>query len=127
MITAEMVVEIHDLILSTEPGLSGCPSIGSVEGALSRVQHRIDYEGLDDIFDIAAMYAVAIARGHVFSDANKRTALVTALTYLDLQGIDIPREPFLEQLMVWVAEGKIGEDEVAFNLYAIAKSDGLVD
>ena len=127
MITAAMVVEIHDLILSTEPGLPGCPSIGPVEGALARVQNRIEYDGLDDIFDIAAMYAVAIARGHVFSDANKRTALVTALTYLALQGIEIPREPFLEELMVWVAEGTIGEEEVAFNFYAIAKIDGLVD
>lgn len=91
------------------------------------MQNRIDYDGLDDIFDIAAMYAVAIARGHVFSDANKRTALVTALTYLSLQGVEIPRELFLEELRVWVADGRIGEGEVAFNFYAIAKVDGLVD
>jgi death-on-curing family protein len=37
-------------------------------------KNRILYAELDDIFDIAAMYAVAIARGHVFNDANKRTA-----------------------------------------------------
>jgi death-on-curing protein len=30
---------------------------------------------MNDVFDVAAMYAVAIARGHVFNDANKRTAL----------------------------------------------------
>lgn len=73
MIKADMVVEIHDLILSTEPGLAGGHGRGPVEGALARVENHIQYAGLDDIFDIAAMYAVAIARGHVFNDANKRT------------------------------------------------------
>jgi death-on-curing protein len=28
------------------------------------------YGQLSDVFDIAAMYAVALARGHVFNDAN---------------------------------------------------------
>jgi death-on-curing protein len=28
------------------------------------------YRQLSDVFDIAAMYAVALARGHVFNDAN---------------------------------------------------------
>ena len=46
------------------------------------------------------MYAVAIARGHVFNDANKRTALVTALTYLSLQGVEFDREPLLEEIIV---------------------------
>lgn len=62
MIDTAMVIEIHDLILSTEPGLVGRHGDGPVEGALSRVENRVLYQGLDDIFEIAAMYAVAIAR-----------------------------------------------------------------
>lgn len=127
MIDAQMVIEIHDLILATEPGLTGGRGEGPVEGALSRVENHIRYEGLDDIFDIAAMYAVAIARGHVFNDANKRTALVTALTYLSLQGIDMFREPFLEEIMVAVAEGDLGAEDLSLVLYSIAKNEGLVE
>lgn len=73
------------------------------------------------------MYAVAIARGHVFNDANKRTALVTALTYLALQGVELAREPFLEEVMVWVAQGELDGEDLSLILYAIAKNDGLVD
>ena len=76
MIDAQKVIEIHDLILSEEPGLHGDHGADALEGALSRIDSRIHYEGLDDVFEIAAMYAVALARGHVFNDANKRTALV---------------------------------------------------
>ena len=67
MIDAETVIEIHDYILSTEQGLPGGHGRGPVEGALARIENRILYAELDDIFDIAAMYAVAIARGHVFT------------------------------------------------------------
>ncbi|MDQ1816355.1 type II toxin-antitoxin system death-on-curing family toxin [Massilia sp. CCM 9210] len=122
-----MVIEIHDLILSAEPGLVGGHGEGPVEGALARVENRIHYDGLDDIFEIAAMYAVAIARGHVFNDANKRTALVTALTYLSLQGVELAREPFLEEIMVWVANGELDVEDLSLVLYSIAKNDGLVD
>ncbi|WP_261318313.1 type II toxin-antitoxin system death-on-curing family toxin [Burkholderia cepacia] len=48
---------------------------GGVESALHRVENHAHYAGLDDVFGIAATYATAIARGHVFNDANKRTGL----------------------------------------------------
>jgi death-on-curing protein len=50
------------------------------------------------------LYAEAIARGHAFSDANKRTALVSALAYLLLQGYLVKRTAALEDVMVDVAE-----------------------
>jgi death-on-curing protein len=120
MIDAAKVIEIHDLILSEEPGLQGDYGVGPLEGALARIDARIHYEGLDDIYEIAAMYAVALARGHVFNDANKRTALVTALTYLALQGVDIPRSDILEDIMVDVAEGGLGQEDLAELLYSLA-------
>lgn len=68
---------------------------------------------------------MALARGHVFNDANKRTALVTALTYLALQGVDIPRNGALEEIMVQVAKGDINEEELGAILYTIHQN-GLV-
>lgn len=73
------------------------------------------------------MYAVAIARGHVFNDANKRTALVTALTYLTLQDVELARDPRLEEIMVQVAEGGLDVDDLALVFYSMAKNEGLVD
>jgi death-on-curing protein len=66
------------------------------------------------------MYGVALARGHVFNDANKRTALVTALTYLSLQGVDIPRSAALEDIMVDAAQGSVDARQFADLLYSIS-------
>lgn len=74
----------------------------------------------DDVFGIAAMYAVAIARGHIFNDANKRTALVASLTYLMLQEIDVERNARLEDDLVHVAEGKLDVQESANILASLA-------
>ncbi|TCP09424.1 death-on-curing protein [Crenobacter luteus] len=121
MIDARLVIDIHDFILSEEPGLQGHHDPGRLDGALARIDHRIVYDGLDDIYEIAAMYAVAIARGHCFNDANKRTALVTALTYLDLQGISLTRSAKLEDIMVDVAEGRLEPAELADLFYSLAR------
>jgi death-on-curing protein len=120
MIDAEKVIEIHDLILSEEPGLPGDLGRGSLEGALARVESRIQYEGMNSVFEIAAMYAVSLARGHVFNDANKRTALVTALTYLELQGVSVPKTDELEEIMVAVAQGELEHKELANQLFMMA-------
>jgi death-on-curing protein len=120
MITADKVIEIHDFILSQEPGLHGGHGRGPLEGALARIENGINYADIDDVFEIAAMYAIAIARGHVFNDANKRTALVTALIYLGTQGVEIERTDALEEIMVDVAEGTLNLNELADLLYSLS-------
>ncbi|PRF31372.1 hypothetical protein C6Q21_18465 [Burkholderia multivorans] len=53
------------------PGFAGVGR-GGVDAALARVENHAIYNGINDVFGIAAMYTVAIARGHVFNDGNKR-------------------------------------------------------
>jgi death-on-curing protein len=86
---------------------------GALESALGRIENRRTYAGLDDVFEIAGMYAEAIARGHAFADANKRTALVSALTYLAVEGFLIRRTQALEEFMVDVAQGKLNYLDLA--------------
>lgn len=112
----EDVIEIHDDILANEPGLHGT-HYDKVDGVIGRVKSIYSYS--DDIstaFDLAAHYGVAIARGHAFNDANKRTAFVTMVTVLEVNNIPIPediRETLVENadtwadVMVMVAEGKM--------------------
>ncbi|MDK2122822.1 type II toxin-antitoxin system death-on-curing family toxin [Parachitinimonas caeni] len=119
LLTLQQVKDIHDLILDSEPGLVGDYGDGPLEGALGRIQAHIEYRSMCDVFEIAAMYAVALARGHTFSDAKKRTALVVALTYLDTQGIVIPRSAILEDAMVDVATGLLNADGFAELLYSL--------
>ncbi|AOK54295.1 death-on-curing protein [Burkholderia stagnalis] len=125
MLDADLVEIVHNFILEHEPGLDGKTNRGALEGALGRIENRILYDGLEDVFEIAGMYAVAIARGHAFSDANKRTALVSALTYLLMEGYEVVRTPALEEIMVDVAKGQIDYPTLAniFSTLAVRIDD----
>jgi death-on-curing protein len=119
-IPPELVRELHDFILSSEPGRAGERDAHTLDGALGRVANTIEYDNVEDVYEIAGLYAVAIACGHAFVDCNKRTGLVTALTYLDLQGIKVPRNQILEDVMVDVAKQQLGYRELGVLLYSFA-------
>lgn len=88
LLTAELVEAIHDLVLN--PGeLPGRARDKSLEGTLARVDNRLAYGLINDAFDLAAAYAIAISQGHCFNDANKRTAHQTMDVCLDVNGIQI--------------------------------------
>lgn len=71
-ITFLTTAQVVDIQSSTLPN-SGDPNLGKLEGLLNRVHTLHHYEECDDIFTLAAMYLIAIAKGHAFHDANKRT------------------------------------------------------
>lgn len=107
MLDAGFVVTVHDEIIRDLGGLQGFAGggIGAVEAALSRVENHAYYAGLDDVLGIASLYAEAIARGHIFNDGNKRTAMTCAITYLAEQGIVVKKDAILEDATVMLAEG----------------------
>jgi prophage maintenance system killer protein len=50
----ERVIEINTQILTTEPGMKGPVNLPLLQGALARIDNAIAYNGLDDVFEIAA-------------------------------------------------------------------------
>lgn len=80
---------------------------GRAEAIIYRVQNRFHYEGVNDIFELAATYWVAIARGYIFNDGNKRTAFFITMTFLARNGYLIADEDTrLEELTVLAATGE---------------------
>jgi len=61
----ERVVEINTQILTTEPGMRGRINIPILQGALARIDNAIAYNGLDDVFEIAAKYTASIPQGRL--------------------------------------------------------------
>lgn len=113
LLSEELVIAIHDRVLNHGelPGLAGDKSL---DGALARVDNRLGYGMIGDVFDLAAAYAVAIATGHCFNDGNKRTAYEAMVVALELNGVIF--EPGFETvgpLIVEVAQGKVGEGDLA--------------
>jgi death-on-curing protein len=49
-------------------------------------------ERYPSIFNKAAAYLFFIIKDHIFCDGNKRTGMVAAFTFLDLNGIEISRK-----------------------------------
>lgn len=89
LLTVEIVIAIHDAVLN--PGeLAGLALDKSLEGALARVDNRLAYGMIEDGYDLAAAYAIAISQGHCFNDANKRTAYRAMQTCLDLNSLPYP-------------------------------------
>lgn len=125
MLDLDSVITVHDEIIAEFIGIPGFAHGGrtGVAGALARVEAHIQYANLDDIFGIAALYAVAIAKGHVFNDGNKRTGLTCALTYLEQQGVFIPKHPEFEQAMVEIAEGELDYEAFAEILSLLWQQD----
>jgi death-on-curing protein len=86
-----------------------------LRAALARPLNKWHYEEKrPDIFDLAAAYAFALCKGHVFHDGNKRTAHAIAAVFLDINGWtqNCP-EPEVVLTMIGVADGSIREAELA--------------
>lgn len=80
-----VVRAIHLEQLARHGGAAGLRDENTLLAALARPQQRATYEE-PDAADIAAAYAWSLARSHPFVDGNKRTALVVAELFLELNG-----------------------------------------
>lgn len=104
LINLTFVVAVHDEILrQTGVGRAGC-DIGKLESVLGRIEQQMYYNQVEDLFEIAAWFGIAISKGHAFVDGNKRTGLAVMLTFLEIQGVSIQEQTGLDDLMVEIAE-----------------------
>jgi len=95
--------------------LAGAPShnIGLIEGAVTRIVNEYLYNGTSGLFELAALYLVAVAKAHAFPDANKRTAFQSALVFLQLNNVFIHENEDIVEITVKAAEGTASIQEIA--------------
>lgn len=78
---------LHERSLALHGGPSGVRDEGLLESALERPKNRFHYEGVDDVVELAATYAVAVSSNHPFVDGNKRAAFHAMTLFLRLNGL----------------------------------------
>ena len=107
----ELVLAIHDEQLAVHGGSSGIRDDGLLQSALARPLNRAGYRD-PDIVELAAPYAIPIARNHPFIDGNKRTAYVALETFLILNGCRFPASDAEAVVaMLAMAGGAMSDDE----------------
>jgi len=107
------VTAIHELVIESNE-LQGMASNKSIEAIISRIDNRISYGMIDDVYELAACYACYIAVGHSFNDANKRTAFAVMDTCLAINGIELDFDTIeTGNIIIQAAQSKVDEKELA--------------
>ena len=120
LLSVEHIIAIHDEVLELHE-LQGMAGDKSLEGALSRVENRLKYGLIEDIYSLAASYATAISQAHCFNDGNKRTAFQVMDIILDLNGINtIWDVEEVGQKIVLLSQSRLDESDLAQWLRRVA-------
>jgi death-on-curing protein len=110
------VVAINARALTLFGGLEGGVRDETLfQAALARPLNKWHYEEpRPHVTELAAAYAFALCKGHVFHDGNKRTSHAVAATFLELNGwTHEASEPDVVRTMIDVADGSIKEVALA--------------
>ncbi|MBW4544433.1 MAG: type II toxin-antitoxin system death-on-curing family toxin [Symplocastrum torsivum CPER-KK1] len=113
-VPVDAVVAIHERLVKRFGGALGLRDKGLLESALSQPQQTFSGELLHStIHEQAAAYLYHLAKNHAFVDGNKRIALATAITFLQLNGYKLTLSKIeTEQMVLDVVESKISKEEL---------------
>lgn len=106
-------VEVHDWIIDNSGGLYGANDLGRLESVLQHIQNDLYYPTFSNKL---THLVFAINKFHAFTDGNKRSSIALGCYFLELNGYDYAVQYFameMENIAVWLAEGKIDKDLLA--------------
>ena len=123
-LSVEIVREIHAEALRKFGGLAGVRDenllASSVLTPQSTFRGKSPYA---DIVEVAAADLFYICRNHPFSDGNKRTAMVAAIVFLRLNGLEpAPDSDHWEALLLDVASSKLDREATTRRLRKLLKA-----
>lgn len=121
-----VLIAVHEMQLAEHGGGAGLRDAALLESALARPLNLASY-GEPDAAALAAAYGYSIARNHAFIDGNKRTALVAAELFLNLNGWQlVASDAECVLTMLAVAAGDLTEEKFAawLRTHAAPRSGG---
>ncbi|HKZ56094.1 MAG TPA: type II toxin-antitoxin system death-on-curing family toxin [Thermodesulfovibrionales bacterium] len=114
-LTLVEVVEIHSDQIQHYGGSEGIRDMNLLSSAVA--MPYASFSGMflhSDLHEMAAAYAFHICQNHPFVDGNKRTALASALIFLELNGVSISdSQGKLYEAMVSLASGNVTKVDFA--------------
>lgn len=121
-LTLAEVIEIHKNQIDLYGGDMSIRDIGLLQSALAQPSGSFSGQWLHgNIFLMSAAYAFHICQNHAFIDGNKRTALASALVFLEMNNIEVnDSAQKLFSAMLKVSQGKMQKEELAQLLEELA-------
>ena len=113
-LTLDEVLSLHAEQIRLFGGSSGIRDVGLLQSAMGSVEATFGGAFLHEtIFAMAAAYLYGICRSRPFIDGNKRTAVGAALTFLEMNGVEVDAdEDAFYDLVIRVAEGRVSKASV---------------
>jgi len=114
-LTLAEVIEIHNDQMQRYGGHAGIRDMNLLSSAVAMPYASFSGKFLHaDIFEMAAAYAFHISQNNPFIDGNKRTALASALVFLEMNKISISDpDGKLYEAMIKLASGKLSKNKFA--------------
>lgn len=87
--TADMIIELHDNVLSESGGRPGIRDENIIHAAVARPKTYLSYHEERTVHIVCAVLLDSISRDHAFIEGNKRTGLMAAILTYSLNGIEL--------------------------------------
>jgi death-on-curing protein len=113
-LTVDDVNRLHELTIEAHGGRGGVRDSGLLEAAVAMARQTFEGDYLHHgIPAMAAAYLFHLCQGHPYVDGNKRTAVLAALAFLDVNQIDFLPDPNeLERVTMKVATGELTKSDL---------------
>lgn len=112
-LTKQSLLSIHSVAVARFGGADGIRDGGILEAAINRPLQLFHYEE-PNIYDLAAIYASGIVKGHPFIDGNKRTGFLALYTFLGINGLRlIASEEIAAIQILALADCRLSDQDLA--------------
>lgn len=113
-LTVEEVIEAHSIAIEAFGGMPGLRDRKALESAVSQARATFAGKYLHSIpFGMAAAYGFHICQAQAFNDGNKRTAALSVIRFLGLNGYSLDVPPgAIKDVFLRIASGQIGKSEL---------------
>ena len=125
-LTLDEVLSLHAEQIRLFGGPSGIRDIALLHSAMGSVEATFGGAFLHEtIFAMAATYLHGICQNHPFIDGNKRTTVAAALTFLEMNGVEVDAgDDAFYDLVIGAIEGRVSKASITVFLEKHARRSG---